>query len=47
MESVRASNRRYTMLSNMMWQSHYSRMNSLASWGGSPYCYVNQWGNPY
>jgi hypothetical protein len=47
MESVRANNRRYAMLSNMMWQSHYSRMNSMASWGGSSYRYVNQWGNPY
>lgn len=47
MESARSSWRTYNTLSNAMWQSHYSRMNAIATWGGSSYRYVNQWGNPY
>jgi hypothetical protein len=47
MAAMQAMQSAYQMQSNMMWQNHYSRMNTVNTWGGSPYRYVNSWGRPY
>ncbi len=47
MAKAQSNYRSYQFLSSAMTQMHYSRMNSMAAWGGSPYRYVNQYGSPY
>jgi hypothetical protein len=47
MAAMQAMQNSYQMQNQMMWQSHYSRMNMAANLGNSPYRYVNAYGNPY
>jgi hypothetical protein len=47
MAAMQAMQSAYQMRSNMMWQNHYSQMNTINTWGGNPYRYVNSWGRPY
>ena len=47
MAAMQAMQSAYRTQSQMMWQNHYSRMNSINTMGGNPYRYVNAYGNPY